>query len=367
MKFLKGFPTKELERRFIERIHHFSSRHPQPIKLMEVCGTHIVAISRSGLRDVISENIVLLSGPGCPVYVTSNRKIDYSIALSREKDVIITTFGDMMRVPGSSSSLAQERTNGGDIRVVYSAIDALKITQANPDKRTVFFAIGFETTAPTVAATILEAERSHIGNFSILPAHKLVPPALRALVTTQELALDGFICPGHVSAIIGNRPYKEIAENYRIPCVITGFEPLDILSAVYLLVKQVIEGSTKVENQYRRCVREEGNPVALKMLLRVFEEDDAEWRGMGVIPSSGLKLKEKYRRFDAEQLFAAETEETRIPAGCLCGDVLRGIKSPLECPLFGTVCTPEDPQGACMVSSEGSCAAYHKYNREKIN
>lgn len=363
MNYLDEFSNREIVKRFITKIKEITLFE---IKLMEVCGTHTVAIFRSGIHHLLPENISLLSGPGCPVCVTPNRKIDYSIALSREKDVILATFGDMMRVPGSSSSFKEERTDGRDIRIVYSPMDALAIAKKNPDKKVVFFAIGFETTSPTIAASILEAEKAKIRNFYIIPAHKLIPPAMEALVKAGELALDGFICPGHVSTIIGLKPYESIAQNYHIPCVITGFEPLDILQSVYFLIKQRKNGIAKVENQYKRCVREEGNPVALKILDEVFEADDSEWRGMGVIPSSGLKLREKYLHFDAEQVFQIEPEETRIPPGCLCGDVLRGIRSPLECPLFGTLCTPDDPQGACMVSSEGSCAAYYKYARRRI-
>jgi hydrogenase expression/formation protein HypD len=360
MKYLDEFSNREVAQKFITKIKEASSTE---IKLMEVCGTHTVAIFRSGIQNLIPKNISLLSGPGCPVCVTPNKKIDYAIALSREKDVILATFGDMMRVPGSSSSLTKEMSNGSDIHIVYSTMDALKIAQENPSKKVVFFAIGFETTSPTVAASILEAEKLKIRNYYIIPAHKLIPPAMEALLETKELGLDGFICPGHVSTIIGIKPYESISQNYHIPCVITGFEPLDILQSIYFLVKQKEGGLAKVENQYKRCVRKEGNQVALKMLDEVFEIDDSEWRGMGVIRGSGLKLREEYLHFDAEQIFQIETEEPRVPSGCLCGDVLRGIKIPLECPLFDTICTPEDPQGACMVSAEGSCAAYYKYSR----
>lgn len=358
MKYIKEFRDSKVAKALLAEIHAISTKE---LKLMEVCGTHTVSIFRYGLRDLLPKNIKLLSGPGCPVCVTSNKSIDEAIAVARLDKVILTTFGDMLKVPGSHSSLALEKAKGGDIRVIYSTLDALQLARENPDKEVVFLAIGFETTAPTVAASILTAEREGIGNYSILGTHKLIPEAMRALITDQEIGVDGFICPGHVSTIIGLEPYRFLAEEYGVPSVITGFEPLDILQGIYMLVKQIEAGEAQVEIQYTRGVKEEGNPKAREILFKVFRNSDSTWRGIGEIPGTGLELREELGAFDARKKLQFTVDTLREHPGCICGDILRGVKTPLECKLFNKVCLPENPVGACMVSVEGTCAAYHKY------
>lgn len=333
----------------------------RPVRLMEVCGTHTVAIFKAGIRQLLPPHVELVSGPGCPVCVTPNEYLDTAVAYSRQPGVIITTFGDMLRVPGSSSSLAAEKAAGADIRIVYSPLDSLPIAAAHPDKKVIFLAVGFETTAPTAAATVLAAEQAGLANFFVLSAHKLVPPALRALLTAGDVQVDGLILPGHVSAIIGEEPYKFLAAEYRAPAVIAGFEPLDILRAVWRLAVQISSGQPALENEYRAVVRPGGNPAARAVLARVYGEADAAWRGIGVIPGSGLAVTAAYRRFDALASLPVAVEETKDHAGCRCGEVLRGVAKPADCPLFGTACTPELPVGSCMVSVEGTCAAWYKY------
>jgi len=328
---------------------------------MAVCGTHTVAICRKGIKNIIPKNMKLISGPGCPVCVTPVSYIDHIIALSREKNFIVTTFGDMIRVPGSTSSLEKEKANGADIRIVYSTIDALNVARNNPKKNVVFMGVGFETTSPTIASVILKAKEEKINNFSILCVAKIMPPAMKSLLDAEEVNIDGFICPGHVSAIIGSKPYGFIASQYNIPCVISGFEPLDILQTIFMLVKQIEKNEAKVEIQYKRIVKPEGNKIALEKINRVFKIVDSEWRGMGKIPLSGLEIRDKYEQFNARK-FGISVERPKEISGCRCGEVLRGVIIPPECPLFGKICTPEDPKGACMVSSEGTCAAYYKYN-----
>ncbi len=332
----------------------------RPVRLMEVCGTHTVAIFKAGIRQLLPEAVELVSGPGCPVCVTPNGYLDTAVAYSRRDDVIIATFGDMLRVPGSTSSLAAEQAAGADVRIVYSPLDSLTIAAANPGKKVIFLAVGFETTAPTAAATVLAAEQAGLENFFVLSAHKLVPPALRALLTAGETKVDGLLLPGHVSAIIGEAPYRFLADEFAVPAVIAGFEPLDILRAVYLLVQRISAGEAALENEYRRVVPPAGNPAALAVLDRVYEPADAAWRGLGVIPASGLAVRAAYRRFDAPVALPVTAEETKEHAGCRCGEVLRGVARPQQCPLFGTACTPERPVGSCMVSVEGTCAAWYK-------
>lgn len=358
MKYLSEYRDPVLAKKLVQSIKKISHRK---INLMEVCGTHTVAISKSGIRQVLPDAVTLLSGPGCPVCVTANSDLDKAISLA-QTGVIFTTFGDMLRVPGSYSSLGEEKANGVDIRVVYSTLDALKIAKENPNRDVVFYAVGFETTAPTIAISLLEAEKRGIKNYSIYCVHKIVPPAMRALLDLGELGLDGFICPGHVSTIIGSNPYEFIAHEYHVPCVIAGFEPLDILQTIHMLVRQAENGEAKVEIQYTRSVVPQGNKVALEVMDKVFEAGDAEWRGIGIIPGSGLKVREEYAHFDAEKLFEVDVPPTKPdPPGCSCGEILRGIKFPYDCQLFGKACTPERPVGPCMVSSEGSCAAYYRY------
>lgn len=332
-----------------------------PIRIMEVCGTHTVSIFRGGIKSLLPDSIRLISGPGCPVCVTSIEDVDRAIEMARKDKVILTTFGDMMRVPGSSSSFQEERAKGRDIRIVYSPTDTLKIAGENPERKVIFFATGFETTSPSVA--VLAKEAMKVNNLFIYSVHKLIPPALSALIEDKEVNVDAFIMPGHVSAILGTEPYMFIAERYRKPSIITGFEPMDIIEAIYMIVKQMAEKRAEVEIQYKRAVRKEGNPKAVAIMNEVFEPADSNWRGIGLIPKSGLKFRKKYKKIDAESIFDISVTPAPEPKGCSCGEVLRGIKIPPECKLFGKVCTPEHPYGACMVSTEGSCAAYYKYGR----
>jgi len=357
MKFIDEFRDKEIAAGLIRRIRETSSH---PIQLMEVCGTHTVSIFRYGIKELLPEQIRLISGPGCPVCVTPNNDIDLAIAVSRQKDVIIATFGDMMRVPGSTSSLQKEKAEGRDIRIVYSSLDALKIANENPGKRVVFLAIGFETTSPTIAVAILRAKEEALRNLFFLNSQKRVPPALLALFQTKQVKIDGLILPGHVSTILGTNPYQFIAKEFGRPAVITGFEPLDILQGIWMLVKQIKEDRAAVEIQYRRIVHEEGNPTALSKIYEVFEEDEGLWRGLGRIPDSGYRFKESYKEMDI-RVFDVDVEPLREHPECLCGEVLQGIKTPLECRLFKKVCHPEDPIGPCMVSIEGTCHTYFKY------
>ncbi|HEX8948816.1 MAG TPA: hydrogenase formation protein HypD [Dissulfurispiraceae bacterium] len=333
----------------------------RPVNLMEVCGTHTVAIFKHGIRGLLPEGLRLLSGPGCPVCVTSIGDIDKAVAIAVRGDVIFATFGDMMRVPGGVRSLSEAKAEGADIRVVYSPLDCLKLAKENTDKRVVFFSAGFETTAPSEAATLYEAERQGIGNFLLLSVNKLVPPALEALLQADDAKIDGFLLPGHVSTIIGSKAYDFIPRRFAKPCVVTGFGAEDIIAGITMLLGQMAGDRAAVEVQYRSAVREDGNRKALDFLQRYFEPCDSHWRGIGVIKGSGLKLRGEWGHRDAGEVFPMEIPERSEPKGCQCGLVLRGIKVPSECPLFGKACTPERPIGACMVSTEGSCAAYYKY------
>lgn len=327
---------------------------------MEVCGTHTMAIARYGLRALLPENIRMISGPGCPVCVTPQETVDHAVALSRIPDVVIATFGDMMKVPGSQSSLEQEHARGGEIRMVTSTLEALTLAGKEKEKRIIFLGVGFETTIPTVAASLVEARRRSLGNFFVLSGHKVMPPAMEALAAGKK-RVDGYLCPGHVSAIIGSRPYAFLAQKYRISCVISGFEPLDILQSIAMLVRQVSEGMFSVENQYSRAVKPEGNPAALALIEECFTPCDSVWRGIGSIPSSGLAIRDSFSQFDAAGQIPVVLAPAQEPAGCICGSILQGISKPMECVHFGKSCTPDHPVGPCMVSSEGTCAAYFKY------
>jgi len=355
---LSGFRDPAIARGLIEAIE---ATKTGPVKLMEVCGTHTVSIAKNGLRAVMPERVTLLSGPGCPVCVTANADIDTAIELARRPEVIVTSFGDMMKVPGSYSSLAREKADGRDVRIVYSPLDALALAEKNPDREVVFVAVGFETTAPLIASAIIRAKESGLENFSIFCAHKTVPAALEALVNDPEVQINGFVLPGHVSTIIGSHPYEFLAEEYHVPGVITGFEPVDVLQGVYMLLKQLEEGRSEIEIAYHRGVLPEGNPHARELVERVFTEMDADWRGIGVIPDTGLKIRDEYAHYDAVVRMPVTLPEPKEIKGCQCGDVLRGVILPFECKLFGKGCTPEHPIGPCMVSSEGSCAAYFRY------
>ena len=359
LKHIEEYRDPKISKHLIEKIKTASKRS---IRLMEVCGTHTVSIFRSGMRSLLPSTISLLSGPGCPVCVTDQREIDAFIEVARLDDVIVTTFGDLMRVPGSNSSLQKESAEGHDIRMVYSTFDALKIAQKNPDKKVVFLGVGFETTAPTVAAAIRQADQMKIENFSVISAHKLVPPALETLMSLEDVQLDGFILPGHVSVIIGLNAYRPFFDRHAVPCVVAGFEPADILQAVGMLVEMIESGKPGLDNAYPRAVTEEGNTKAQKILQDIFEPADVCWRGIGMIPQSGLKIRAQYAVHDAERQFELRVPEPKIPPGCACGEILTGKKIPPDCKLYRKVCTPTDPVGPCMVSTEGTCAAYYRYH-----
>lgn len=358
MKYRDEYRNKSLCQSIVQRIKGLTKTD---IKLMEVCGTHTVAIFRSGLKGMLPENIHLISGPGCPVCVTTVSDIDHIIALAKMDENITATFGDMINVPGSSSSLKQEKAQGADIRLIYTPLQALELARKFPQKKIVLVGIGFETTIPLLASVVLEATKSSLQNFYLFSLAKVMPPIMQALLKSGETKIDGFICPGHVSTIIGIHPYQFIPRQYHIPCVIAGFEPVDILIAIYHLVMQKIGQKPFVENQYRRAVREEGNPIALKKIDEVFFPVDSQWRGIGKVEKSGLDLKSKFSFMNARNI-TVEIEKSRENPNCRCGEVLRGLITPLQCPLFKKICTPENPIGACMVSSEGACAAYYKYN-----
>jgi hydrogenase expression/formation protein HypD len=328
--------------------------------LMEVCGTHTMAIAQHGIRALLPDKIRLISGPGCPVCVTPVGYIDHAVALARRPATIIATFGDMVRVPGSSSSLQREQAAGATVRVVYSPLDAVALAGKHPEQTVVFLGVGFETTTPTIAGAIVTARRQGLRNFLVLCAHKTIPVPMAVLASDPALQVDGYLCPAHVSAIIGANAYRPLAEQYHVPCVITGFEPLDILQGVLMLACQIVAGEAMVQTQYRRVVKPEGNRKAQALLAEVFEPCTAQWRGIGEIPGSGLCLRPEYADYDARQL-PVTVEAPREPAGCRCGEILKGQLLPRDCPLFGSVCTPEEPVGACMVSSEGTCAAEYKY------
>jgi hydrogenase expression/formation protein HypD len=362
MKYIDEYRDPELAKRIAEEIARLSG--DQPLKLMEVCGGHTHTIYKHGIEDVLPPNIDLVHGPGCPVCVLPMGRIDDAIAIARMDDVIFTTFGDMMRVPGSHGSLLDAKAEGADVRFVYSPLDALKMARQNPDRRVVFFAIGFETTAPSTAVTLLRAREEKIKNFSVFCNHVTIIPAIKAILDSPDLRLDGFVGPGHVSMVIGMRPYNFIARDYRKPVVIAGFEPLDIIQSVYMIVKQIREGRSEVENQYARVVRPEGNVKALEAMARTMElRPFFEWRGLGFITHSALKLRAEFADWDAELLYEVPGLRVADPKACQCGEVLKGVIKPWECKVFGTACTPETPIGTCMVSPEGACAAYFNYGR----
>lgn len=363
-------------KKLTERIREVAHSIDQPIRLMEVCGTHTHSIFHFGIRDLLPENVQLISGPGCPVCVTPMEYIDQAILLSRQPEVVLTTFGDLMRVPGKLGSLSQAKAEGIRVEILYSPLDSLELARKNPDKLVVFLAVGFETTTPLTALAVHQAQTEGIENFAILNAHKVVPPALR-LLTTQELELNGFLLPGHVSAIIGEEPYQFLADEVGIPGVIAGFEPVDILHGVLRILEQLTAEEAKIENVYSRVVRREGNPRAIEMIQSYFEPIVSEWRGLGEISESGLTLQSEWRGYE---VLAREDLELvqRVKGGmaelksqssvkevglCICGLILTGRKTPLDCPSFGGKCNPTSPLGACMVSSEGTCAAYYRYQR----
>lgn len=361
MKYSDEFKNRDIVKGLAAEIAKLAGRLSEPVTFMEVCGTHTMSIYQYGIRSLLPPQVRLISGPGCPVCVTPIGYVDKAVAYARLPETIIATFGDMLRVPGSTSSLMQERARGADVRIVYSTLDAVSLAEKNPGKKVVFLGVGFETTAPTIAASILTAASRGIRNYFVLAAHKTIPIPMQVLSSDPDLAISGYICPAHVSAIIGANAYRFLAEEHGIPCVVTGFEPADVMQGVAMLVRQIVEKRSEVEIQYSRFVTWEGNRKAQAILADFFVPGDTAWRGIGVIPGSGLNIAEKYGAFDAEKMIPVEVEEPREAVGCLCGEVLKGKVAPADCPLFGTACTPESPVGACMVSTEGSCAAAYKY------
>jgi len=357
MKYVDEYRKKELILSVSEKLKAISKKE---IVLMEVCGGHTMAIHRFGLNSLLPATIKLVSGPGCPVCVSSQHFIDTAMAYSKLPGVIITTYGDLIRVPGSSTSLEKERANGSDIRIIYSVLESLEIAKANPDKKVVFLGIGFETTAPLTAAAILQAKKEAIANFFVLSAHKIMPPVMKALVS-EGVKIDGFIAPGHVSAITGTAIYNDLATTCGLGVVVAGFEPVDMMQSILMLTSQIESGKPAVEIQYQRVVQPEGNKIAQNMLSEVFEFRDDRWRGLGIIPKSGLNIRDGLSSYDAEVQFNVSVPESTEPKGCICGQILRGLKTPVDCGLFGKKCTPSDPVGACMVSGEGTCATYYKY------
>jgi hydrogenase expression/formation protein HypD len=360
LKYIDEFRDPALARGVVGKIRESWGDRP-PMRLMEVCGTHTVSIARAGIRSLLSGIVTMISGPGCPVCVTPDGYIDAAIGLGKRPGTIVATFGDMLRVPGGHSSLEKERGKGIDARVLYSPLDSVEIAAKHPGKEVVFLGVGFETTAPSIAGAILVAAERKIPNFSVLSSVRTIPLAMEALASDPEVRIEGFLCPAHVSAIIGSDAYLPVAEKFGVPCVVAGFEPLDILCGIYMLLRQKKRGAATVENEYARVATPAGNRKALEVIGRVFLPGDIAWRGIGVLPGTGLRIREAFSAFDAEIKFGIEVPSGGEKTACRCGDVLKGKITPPQCPLFGKGCTPEEPYGPCMVSSEGTCAAYFKY------
>jgi hydrogenase expression/formation protein HypD len=358
MRYIDEYRDAAAARGLAARIRASTTR---PWTIMEICGGQTHTIVKYGIEELLPDSLRLVHGPGCPVCVTPLEIIDRAIAIASQPEVIFTSFGDMLRVPGSTRDLLSVKAEHGNVRIVYSPLDAVRIARENPSKRVVFFAVGFETTAPPNAMAVAQAHRLGLANFSILCSHVLVPPAMHAILSSPANRVQGFLAAGHVCTVMGYEEYFPIARDYRVPIVVTGFEPLDILQGIAMTVRQLEAGAAEVENQYSRSVRREGNPAARRLLEEVFEVTDRKWRGIGTIPSSGYRLREKYAAFDAERIFAVEKIEAQESPLCIAGQVLQGIKRPHDCPAFGRECTPEHPLGAPMVSSEGACAAYYHF------
>ena len=365
MRYIDEFRDPALARALLERIRSQATRATRPMTFMEFCGGHTHAIMRHGIRQLLPETVDMRSGPGCPVCVTAAGELDRAIALANVPDAILTTFGDMIRVPGSHHSLQEAKAAGADVRVVYSTLDALQIAGENPARPVIFLGVGFETTAPTVAASILQAEAQGIANFYVYSVHKLTPPATRAILDAGEVRLSGILGPGHVTTIIGTQAWGFLPRDYGLPCAVAGFEPLDILRAIEALVRRVIDDEPAVDNAYSRSVQARGNQVALDVIDQVFKVGPADWRGLGVVPASGLHLRSAYARFDAARAFPVQVPPAQEPQGCRCGEVLRGVALPTDCRLFRRACTPLRPVGPCMVSAEGACAAYYAYGDQE--
>lgn len=366
MKYVDEFRDPEKAKSLIKAInsvaHHFETDDKGPLQIMEFCGGHTHTIFRYGVEQLLPKWIELVHGPGCPVCVLPMGRVDDCVALAERPNVIFTTFGDAMRVPGSRKSLLQAKADGADVRMVYSPLDALHLARTNPDKEVIFFALGFETTMPSTALTVLEANRDGIGNFSLFCNHITTVPTIKAILDSPDMRLDGFLAPGHVSMIVGERPFDFVAERYDKPIVITGFEPLDILQSIWMLLQQLVSGRADVENQYARIVPADGNPPGLDAIAQVFElREFFEWRGLGSIDHSGVSMRDEFAQYDAERKFAVPNLKIADPKSCQCGEVLKGTIRPWECKVFGSACTPERPMGALMVSSEGACAAYYNF------
>ncbi len=363
MKYLKEFRDPKLVRRILDEIHRITTRE---WVIMEICGGQTHSIIKNGIDQLLPDKIELVHGPGCPVCVTPLELIDKAIEIASRPDVIFTSFGDMLRVPGSKKDLFMVKSEGGDVRIVYSPLDAVRLARENPDKKVVFFAVGFETTAPNNAMAVWQAHREGLKNFFLLVSHVLVPPAIEALVKSPLNRVNGYLAAGHVCTVMGWWQYEPLAEKYHVPIVVTGFEPVDILEGVLMVVRQLERGEARVENQYARVVKREGNRPAQELIQRVFEIADRKWRGIGEIPASGLRLKPEFREHDAEVFFGLSDLQVAEPPVCISGEVLQGLKKPTECPAFGKECTPQNPLGATMVSSEGACAAYYAYHRDRV-
>lgn len=363
MKYISEFRDRTAVKKLIEEIHGETVNfNGKGIRIMEVCGTHTMAIGKFGIRKILPEKVRLLSGPGCPVCVTPDTYIDTAVKFSRMADTVVATFGDMMKVPGSFSSLEKEKAAGNKIEIIYSPLESLDIAGQNPGQNVVLLGIGFETTAPAIALAIKKAYERNMKNFYVFSGHKLIPPAMEALLKDKDVCIDGFLCPGHVSAVIGSIPYEFIPERHKIPCVIGGFEPVDILQSILILLRKILrEEKPSVEIQYKRIVKKQGNEKAMEVIYDVFCKADSEWRGIGDINQSGLEIRKKYGAFDAEKRFPVTVKKSGRKTGCICGEILKGKKTPAECRMFGKRCTPENPVGPCMVSSEGTCAAFYKY------
>ena len=360
MKYLDEYRDSELARKLVDELHRIQTR---PWVIMEVCGGQTHSIVKHGIDHLLPQGVELVHGPGCPVCVTPLDMIDKAHAIARRPNVIFCSFGDMLRVPGSDGDLFTIKSQGGDVRVVYSPLDCLKMARANPDKQIVFFAIGFETTAPANAMLVWQAHHEKLKNVSILVSHVLVPPALEAILQSPQNRVQGFLGPGHVCAVMGYSEYEPISARYKVPIVISGFEPLDILQGTLMTIRQLETGRAEVENQYSRVLNREGNLAAQKLVMSVFEVGDRNWRGVGTIPRSGYHLRAEFADHDAEKLYDVQRIDTREPDICISGEILQGIKKPHDCPAFGTACDPQHPLGATMVSAEGACATYYTYGR----
>jgi len=363
MKFLSEYRDVATVKKLLREIHHTVTK---PWTIMEICGGQTHSLVKNGILDLLPAEVTMVHGPGCPVCVTPIDMIDKAVKLSLGRNVIICSFGDMLRVPGSSKNLLEAKAEGADVRIVYSPLEAVAIARSNPEREVVFFAVGFETTAPANALSVVLAEKEGIANYSMLVSHVLVPPAMEAILSDEDSRIQAFLAAGHVCTVMGYEEYYPIAEKYRIPIIVTGFEPVDLLQGILMAVKQLEENRYDLENQYSRVVKEEGNPHAVQMIRKVFEVADRDWRGLGTIPMSGYELREEYRRLDAARKFSIDPERTEEPRECMAGMVLKGLMKPHECPQFGKGCTPIHPMGAPMVSSEGACAAYYHYSRSEV-